>query len=62
MYGFISCLKDEYPDAAESVPHYVVHSKTVHEGRLSAVVNWFRKLLIEDIYRRICALSHVYCP
>ncbi len=42
------------------VPHYHVVSKKVEAGKLSVVVNYVRKYLIEDIYRRLgehCTLT-----
>ncbi|KAH9941946.1 potassium transporter [Amylocystis lapponica] len=38
------------------VPHYHVVSMQADVGRLSAVVNWVRKLLIEDVYRPLVTM------
>ncbi|KAF8918970.1 potassium transporter [Mucidula mucida] len=38
------------------VPHYHVVSKKVEAGKLSVVVNYVRKYLIEDIYRRLATM------
>ncbi|KAJ7600944.1 potassium transporter [Mycena floridula] len=38
------------------VPHYHVVSKSIEGGRLSPVVHWARKCLIEDIYRRLSTI------
>ncbi|KAJ7451614.1 potassium transporter [Mycena latifolia] len=37
-------------------PHYHVVSKHVDAGRISFAVNWVRKYLIEDIYRRLATM------
>ncbi|KAI0074569.1 hypothetical protein K474DRAFT_1524322 [Panus rudis PR-1116 ss-1] len=38
------------------VPHYVVSSKKRQNGRSSAIRNWARELLIEEVYRRIAIM------
>ncbi|KAI0264210.1 potassium transporter [Gloeopeniophorella convolvens] len=35
------------------VPHYEVRSKQVELGRLSPIANYLRRVLIEDVYRRL---------
>ncbi|KAF7364932.1 hypothetical protein MVEN_00363800 [Mycena venus] len=37
-------------------PHYHVVSKDVDAGRFSPIINWVRKYLIEDIYRRLATM------
>lgn len=39
-------------DGLNSVPRYHVVSRKVDVGRSSVVVNWMRKLAVEDIYHR----------
>lgn len=39
-----------------SIPHYEVLSRPVEAGRLSVVVNYVRKMLIEDVYARLCVM------
>ncbi|RDB17948.1 High affinity potassium transporter [Hypsizygus marmoreus] len=42
--------------ATHIAPHYHVVSKKVDAGLLSTLVNWIRKYLIEDIYRRLATM------
>jgi len=55
-----SALIREIKEVAESsthiVPHYVVSSKRIQGGKSWIVVNWCRKFLIEEIYRRISTM------
>ncbi|KAJ7069610.1 potassium transporter-domain-containing protein [Mycena amicta] len=37
-------------------PHYHIVSKTIEAGKLSFAVNWVRKYLLEDIYRRLATM------
>ncbi|KAJ7131679.1 potassium transporter [Mycena crocata] len=37
-------------------PHYHVVSKQIDAGRFSKAVNWIRKYLLEDIYRRLATM------
>ncbi|KAJ3545437.1 hypothetical protein NM688_g5626 [Phlebia brevispora] len=39
-----------------SVPHYIVKSKKISGGKIAAVRNWFRSLLIEEIYYRLMVM------
>ncbi|KAI0072602.1 potassium transporter [Panus rudis PR-1116 ss-1] len=38
------------------VPHYVVSSRERQDGRLSAIWDWARKLLIDEVYMRIAIM------
>ena len=38
---------------SDRVPYYYVISRQTNGGRLRPVVNWVRKALIENVYRRL---------
>ncbi|KAJ3786207.1 potassium transporter [Lentinula aff. detonsa] len=52
----IAKIKAVSSHATHIVPHYHVVSKKVGAGYLTFVVNWVRKYLIEEIYRRLTTM------
>ena len=42
-----------------SVPHYSVRSKGLAMGRFTPVMNYIRRVLIEEIYGRLSMLTRV---
>lgn len=39
--------------AARSIPHYTPKSKVLVMGRFGVIANYFRRVLVEDIYGRL---------
>ena len=52
--NFLSCDHEKLTQT--SVPHYHVVSKRVEAGFMSPVVNFLRRWLIEDVYRRLATM------
>ncbi|TCD71664.1 hypothetical protein EIP91_005430 [Steccherinum ochraceum] len=55
----IKVIREVASAATHIVPHYEVSSKNVRAprlGRAVVVVNWFRRFLIEDVYRTISTM------
>ncbi|KAF7348337.1 hypothetical protein MSAN_01787700 [Mycena sanguinolenta] len=56
IFGTVDQIRAAARSTSHIVPHYYVVSKKLDAGRLSPVINWVRKYLIEDIYRRLATM------
>ncbi|KAJ6621773.1 potassium transporter [Mycena sp. CBHHK59/15] len=54
--GTVEQIRTVARSTTHIAPHYHVVSKTVDAGRFSFAVNWVRRYLIEDIYRRLATM------
>ncbi|KAJ7700275.1 potassium transporter [Mycena metata] len=56
LSGTVNKIRAVARSTTHIAPHYHVISKYIDAGRLSPVLNWCRKYLIEDIYRRLVTM------
>ncbi|KAJ7797662.1 potassium transporter [Mycena olivaceomarginata] len=56
LSGTVDRIRAVARSTTHIAPHYHVVSKTVDVGTFSPVINWVRKYLIEDIYRRLATM------
>ncbi|KAL4246799.1 Potassium transporter [Abortiporus biennis] len=49
-------IQEVAQNSTHIVPHYMISSKDINGGRLLTVVNYCRRFLIEEIYRRIATM------
>ncbi|KAF8139183.1 potassium transporter [Mycena galopus ATCC 62051] len=56
LSGTVDQIRSVSRSTTHVAPRYHVVSKTIDVGTLSPIINWFRKYLIEDIYRRLATM------
>ncbi|KAJ7486154.1 potassium transporter [Mycena galericulata] len=56
LSGTVEEIRKAALSTTHIAPHYHVISKRIHVGRLTFALNWIRKYLIEEIYRRLSTM------